>query len=111
MGIVVHKTIPDIKWPHRIVDNFFDDYEIKHSYSEDLLLTGFSAYVVFFPTGRVSEPIDDIWRESVKLYPYKKNKNPKRKDFFSYLELNIYPPGLKYGRHLDVSYTSFTGVI
>ena len=144
MDIVVHKTIPDIKWPHRIVDNFFDDYdlawvkesfelgykdlqnrfpdyfvdgklkqyeEIKHSYNEDLLLTGFSAYVAFFPTGRVSTPIDDIWRESVKLYPYKKNKSPERKDFFSYLELNIYPPGLKYGRHLDVSYKSFTGVI
>jgi len=145
MDLLVHKTISDIKWPHRIVDNFFDEPDlawIKKSYKagykdlqkrfpqcfvdgklrhydeiknfqnkKDLLLTGFSAYVAFFPTGRVAKPIDDIWRECVKLYPYKQNKHPERKDFFSCLELNIYPPGLVYGRHMDVSYKSFTGVI
>jgi len=143
--VVVHKPIPDIKWPHRVVDNFFDEIDlpwIKEAFevgyediqrkfpdcfsdgklrnyeeikdksgNKNLLLTGFSAYVAFFPTGRVSATIDEIWKESVKLYPYRKNKSPDRKDFFSCIELNIYPPNLQYGRHMDVFYKSFTGVI
>tara|TARA_R100000458_G_scaffold56386_1_gene61242 strand:+ start:1438 stop:2229 length:792 start_codon:yes stop_codon:yes gene_type:complete len=143
--VIIHKPVPDIKWPHRIVDNFFSEKElnwirksfnkgyrdlekrfpkcfengkmkpydeIKHMVEDkDVLLTGFSAYVPFWSTERVSEAIDDVWKEAIEIYPYKKDKNIKRKDFFSYLELNIYPVGLTYNRHLDVNYKSFTGVV
>ena len=143
--ILIHKPIPDIKWPHRIVDNFFSEdelnwirksfnfgykdlrkrhpeyfsngklktyEEIKHSGpNENMLTTGFSSYVPFWSTERVSEAIDDVWREALEIYSYEKDKNIKRKDFFTYLELNIYPAGLTYNPHLDVSYKSFTGVV
>ena len=160
MDLKVHKIIPDIKWPHRIVDNFFTkedldwirksfdngyrDIEKRYpncfengkmkSYQEielgvdgltlngrapglierkggRLILTGFSAYVPFWSTERIYKVIDDIWKEATEIYPYKEDKNIRRKDFFSYLEFNIYPAGMSYTPHMDVHYKSFSGVV
>jgi len=144
MDLKVHKTIPDIKWPHRIVDNFFSEKELswvnkafkyglqdlqkrhpnffsngtlkeyeelKHLIRKDRLVTGFSAYVPFWNTERIADVIDDVWKEATEIYPYQKNQSIRRKDYFSFLELNIYPVGMSYSPHMDVDYKAFTGVV
>tara|TARA_Y100000592_G_scaffold51359_1_gene81219 strand:+ start:970 stop:1830 length:861 start_codon:yes stop_codon:yes gene_type:complete len=72
---------------------------------------GFSCFVPFWSTERYIEVIDDIWREASKLYKWNRNNDIRRKDYFSFLELNIYPPHLNYGWHVDIDYKTFTGVI
>lgn len=71
---------------------------------------GFSCFVPFWNTERYIDVIYDLWEEALDIYDYKRNNNIKRKDFFSFLELNIYPPGLEYHWHTDVDYKSFSGV-
>ena len=72
---------------------------------------GFSLFVPFWSTERYIEVIDDIWREASELYPWQRNNDIRRKDYFCFLEMNIYPPKLNYGWHVDIDYKAFTGVI
>ena len=149
MNLKVLDSIDLIKWPHRIVDNFFSKDELswvrgalekglsdikkEHPYyfdSNGLMLSdrelikagrkqgvlrpnlttnGFSCFVPFWNTERYIDVIDDLWLEALNIYDYERNYNSKRKDYFCFLELNIYPPGLEYNWHTDVNYKSLTG--
>ncbi len=150
MDLKVHKTIPDIKWPHRIVDNFFSEEELswvqstfekgyknlqkdypqyfkdgkllpygeirklygthKNDRGNQIIVNGFSAFIPFWDSGRLADVIDDVWKEGLDTYTFDKNQNIKRKDYFTFLELNIYPAGLTYSYHMDSAYKAFTGV-
>lgn len=72
---------------------------------------GFSLFVPFWSTERYIEVIDELWKESSKIYPWERNNDIRRKDYFCFLELNIYPPKLNYNWHVDINYKTFTGVI
>jgi len=72
---------------------------------------GFSLFVPFWSTERYIKVIDDIWKEASEIYPWSRNNDIRRKDYFCFLELNIYPPKLNYGWHVDIDYKTFTGVI
>jgi len=72
---------------------------------------GFSVFVPFWSTERYIEVIDDIWKEASKIYPWERNNDIRRKDYFCFLELNIYPPQLDYNFHVDITYKTFTGVV
>ena len=150
MKLNVLNSIPDIKWPHRLVDNFFSENDLKwikgyfeyglqrleDKYSmlfengkmiesdavtetlishgilgENYTTNGFSVYVPFWDTTRVVDVIDDLWTEGYYAYDFVNDRNPRRKDLFSYLELNIYPPKLDYSWHTDANYKTLTGVV
>ena len=72
---------------------------------------GFSLFVPFWDTERYIEVIDDIWKESLELYPWERNNDIRRRDYFCFLELNMYPPKVEYNWHVDINYKTFTGVI
>ena len=56
------------------------------------------------------EVIDDVWKEGLEnLYFCIRNNDIRRKDYFCFLEMNIYPK-LNYGWHVDIDYKAFTGV-
>tara|TARA_B100000424_G_C22821032_1_gene439198 strand:- start:46 stop:834 length:789 start_codon:yes stop_codon:yes gene_type:complete len=84
--------------------------ELGHS-TENQFTHGFSCFVPFWSTERVADIIDDVWQENIKIYNHKRNNNFKRKDYFTFLELNIYPPKMYYSWHMDTSYKSFTAVV
>tara|TARA_B100001094_G_scaffold198754_1_gene192827 strand:+ start:1156 stop:2025 length:870 start_codon:yes stop_codon:yes gene_type:complete len=72
---------------------------------------GFSVFVPFWSTERYIEVIDDIWKEASKIYPWERNNDIRRKDYFCFLELNIYPPQLDYNYHVDIKYKTLTSVV
>tara|TARA_B100002019_G_C21138992_1_gene532172 strand:+ start:51 stop:866 length:816 start_codon:yes stop_codon:yes gene_type:complete len=149
--IIVHKKNNTlIKWPHRVVDNFFSEEElswVRNTFEDGLkdlqkrypkffkngkmlpyddiaiafekyhggmpgkIINGFSCFIPFWDSGRIANPVNQVWREAIDLYEHKNNHNIKRKDYFTFLELNIYPAGLDYGWHMDTEYKSFTGVV
>ena len=81
-------------------------------YSTETQFThGFSCFIPFWSTERVADIIDDVWQEGTKRYKHKRNNNSLRKDYFSFLELNIYPPQMYYSWHMDTAYKSFTAVV
>jgi len=151
LKLIVKPSSPLIKWPHRVMDNFFTEdeltwierqfayglKEVKKKYwplfdengnmlpdnilsskaREHRMLTpttatnGFSCFVPFWSTERYIEVINDIWEEASEVYPWQRNNDIRRKDYFCFLELNMYPPGLNYNWHCDINYKSFTGVV